>query len=199
MEKIDLSREFKPYYTAKNNPEIVTFKTINYLALQGIGEPGGEEYKQKISAVYSLAYAVKFSGKEEGNDFVVPKLEGLYWVDGKNPMDKVPKSKWQWKLLIRMPAFVTKKLVLATQKALAKKKKNDLINEITFEKLNEKKCVQMMHVGPYDDMGRTVEVIMKFLAENKLSVNGLHHDIYISDPMKTDPAKLKTIVRYPVA
>jgi len=97
-----------------------------------------------------------------------------------------------------MPEFVTREMILSVQPEVAKKKKNDLIQEILFEKISEGKCVQIMHIGPYSTEPETINTLMEFMAENGLSVNGLHHEIYLSDPRKTEPSKMKTLIRYPV-
>ncbi len=198
MQKLDLVKEYKSYYKAGKKPEVVDFKEANYITLEGKGEPAGEIFVKKVEALYPLAYGIKKICKEQGKDFGVPKLEGLWWVEGNTPALEVPKSEWYWKLLIRMPEYVTEEMMLSVSSEVAKKKKNDLIQEVLFEKYTEGKCVQIMHIGPYSTEPETISFLMVFIAENELSVNGLHHEIYISDPRKTEPAKMKTIIRYPV-
>jgi hypothetical protein len=97
-----------------------------------------------------------------------------------------------------MPDFVAKEMVASIQPEVAKKKKNNRIQEISFKKIVEGKCVQIMHIGPYATEPETISLLMEFIVENGLSVNGLHHEIYLSDPRKTEPSKMKTIIRYPV-
>ena len=142
--------------------------------------------------------ASKKYAKEQDNNFGVPKLEGLWWVEGELPALDVPRKEWCWKLLIRMPDFVMEKMMESVQPEVTKKKKNDLIQEISFEKITEGKCVQVMHLGPYANEPETINLLMEFIAKNGLSVNGLHHEIYLSDPRKTEPSKMKTLIRYPV-
>lgn len=198
MPKLDLAKKYKSYYKAGKQPEIVEFGRAGYLAIEGQGEPAGESFINKIGALYPLAYGIKKICKEEGNDFGVPKLEGLWWVEGSTPALEVPRSEWRWKLLIRMPEFVTTEIMLSVQPDVAKKKNDPLIQEISFEKFTEGKCVQIMHLGPYSSEPETIDTLMGFMAENGLAVNGLHHEIYLSDPRKTEPSKLKTLIRYPV-
>ena len=198
MSKLDLLKEYKNYYKAGNKPEIQEFREANYLVIEGQGEPGGDIFTKKVEALYPLAYGIKKICKEQGNDFGVPKLEGLWWVESNKPALDIPRSEWRWKLLIRMPEFVTKEMVVSVQPEVAAKKKNDLIKEISVEKFTEGKCVQVMHVGPYSDEPETINTLMEFVVEKGLSVNGLHHEIYLSDPRKTDPSKMKTLIRYPV-
>jgi hypothetical protein len=198
MSKLNLLKEYKNYYKAGKKPEIQEFGEVCYLVIEGQGEPGGDVFAKKVEALYPLAYGIKKICKEQGNDFGVPKLEGLWWVEGNKSALEVPRSEWHWKLLIRMPDFVPKEMVLSVQPEVAAKKQNDLIREISFEKITEGKCVQVMHVGPYSTEPGTIDELMAFVAENGLSVNGLHHEIYISDPRKTEPSKMKTLIRYPV-
>jgi len=198
MPKLDLAKKYKPYYRAGKKPEIVELGEANYLAIEGKGEPAGEIFVSKVEALYPLAYGIKNICKEKNNDFGVPKLEGLWWVEGNSPALEVPRSEWHWKLLIRMPEFVTRKMILSVQPEVTKKKKNDLIREISFEKIAEDKCVQIMHIGPYSTEPETIKILMEFMDKNGLFVNGLHHEIYLSDPRKTEPSKMKTLIRYPV-
>lgn len=198
MAKVDLVKEYKSYYWAGKKPEVVEFGEAKYLTIEGKGEPAGEVFVSKVEAIYPLAYGIKKVCKEQENDFGVPKLEGLWWVEGKAPALEVPRSEWYWKLLIRMPEFVTSEMMLSVQPEVAKKKKNELIQEISFEKFTEGKCVQIMHIGLYSTEPETINNLMEFMDENRLSVNGLHHEIYLSDPRKTEPSKMKTVIRYPV-
>lgn len=198
MTKLDLAKEYKSYYKAGPKPEIVEFDTVRYLTIEGKGEPAGEVFTSKVEALYPLAYGIKKVCKDQGNDFGVPKLEGLWWVEDNKPVLEVPRNEWCWKLLIRMPDFVSREMMLSIQPEVSKKKKNDLIQEISFESITEGKCVQIMHIGPYSTEPETINVLTEFMAENGLSVNGLHHEIYLSDPRKTEPSKMKTLIRYPV-
>ncbi len=198
MPKLDLVKEYKSYYKASKKPELVEFEEANYLSIEGKGEPAGKIFVSKVEALYPLAYGIKKICKEQDLDFGVPKLEGLWWVEGDVPALEVPRNEWCWKLLIRMPDFVTREMMLSVQPEVTKKKKNELIQEISFEKNVEGKCVQIMHVGPYSTEPETINSLMVFITENKLTVSGLHHEIYLSDPRKTEPSKMKTLIRYPV-
>ncbi len=198
MAKLDLVKEYKAYYKAGTKPEIVEFGAANYLTIDGKGEPAGELFTSKVEALYPLAYGIKKICKDKGNDFGVPKLEGLWWVDSNKHALEVPRNEWCWKLLIRMPDFVSREMMVSIQPEVSKKKKNDLIHEISFEEITEGKCVQIMHIGPYSTEPGTINKLLNFVKNNGLTVNGLHHEIYISDPRKTMPEKMKTLIRYPV-
>jgi hypothetical protein len=198
MSKLDLVKEYKSYYKAGKKQEIVEFQAANYLSIEGKGEPAGELFVNAVEALYPLAYGIKKICKDQDHDFGVPKLEGLWWVESDIPALDLPRNEWCWKLLIRMPDFVTEEMMVSVQPEVAKKKKNALIHEISFETISEGKCVQMMHIGPYATEPETINSLMEFIAENGLSINGLHHEIYLSDPRKTEPSKMKTLIRYPV-
>ncbi len=198
MSKLDLLKEYKSYYNAGKSPEIVEFDEANYLTIEGIGEPAGKMFVSKVEALYPLAYGIKKICKEQDKDFGVPKLEGLWWVEGDTPALEIPRSEWRWKLLIRMPEFITKELMFSVQPVVAKKKKNELVQKIALEKMTEGKCVQIMHIGPYSTEHKTINELMAFINAKGISVNGKHHEIYLSDPRKNKPDKMKTIIRYPV-
>jgi len=196
--KLDLTKEYKQYYTAKTTPMIVEFGEIPYLVIEGKGEPAGEVFTKAVEALYPLAYGIKNICKRQGHDFGVPKLEGLWWVKLDKPALEVPRAKWYWKLLIRMPDFVTSEIAQSAKEEVYKKKGIDLIKEIKFEKINEGKCIQIMHVGPYSTEPEAIGKIKDFMEDNDFTENGLHHEIYISDPRKTIPEKMKTILRQPI-
>ena len=109
--KLDLTKGYKTYYTAKTSPEVVEFGEIPFLTIEGKGEPGGKEFTSKVEVLYPLAYGIKNICKKQGKDFAVPKLEGLWWVESDRPALEVPREEWRWKLLIRMPDFVTSEMV----------------------------------------------------------------------------------------
>jgi len=196
--KFDLTKEYKTYYTAKTTPEIVEIEEGKFLTIEGKGAPGGDEFQAKVSALYSLAYGIKMLMKKEGKDFTVAKLEGLWWVDSDKPYYEVPREEWCWKLLIRQPEFITSEIIEKARQEVIKKKKLELLNEVNFEKMKEGKCVQILHVGPYSTEPESLEKMYNLMKEKGLVYNGFHHEIYISDPRKVAPEKMKTILRQPV-
>ncbi len=196
--KLDLTKTYKDYYSAKSNPVVIEFGPVPYLSITGEGEPAGEQFIAAVEALYPFAYGVKKICKGEGQDFGVPKLEGQWWVNSDKPALEVPRSEWQWKLLIRMPEFVTDAICESAQADVLKKKGLVLIKKIVFEKIDEQICIQIMHVGPYSTEPETIAKMNLFMTDNGLVENGLHHEIYISDPRKTAPEKMKTILRQPV-
>ncbi len=198
MTKIELAKEDKKYYTAKTSPQISEFSILSYLAVEGKGEPAGKTFTEAVQALYPLAYGIKGLCKKDGRDFAVAKLEGLWWVKSSKPALEVPRGEWHWKLLIRLPDFVTSEIVEKAKREVMKKKGIELLKEIKFEKITEGKCIQVLHVGPYSTEPETIEKMRKMMRENNLTENGYHHEIYLSDPRKTPPQKMKTILRQPV-
>jgi hypothetical protein len=198
MEKTDLVKQDKEYYSAKKKPKIREFKELNFLTIEGKGEPAGIEFTKAVEALYPLAYGIKNIYKKQEMDFAVPKLEGLWWVNSKKNALEIPKSEWHWKLMIRMPNFVTVENFEQAKTNVLNKKGIEKIREIQFEKIVEGKCIQIMHIGPYSTEPETINQIQDFMKENGLVENGLHHEIYLSDPRKTAPEKMKTILRQPV-
>lgn len=206
MEKLDLTKHFKSYYTAKTKPEVLHIEKARYLSITGKGDPSGEDFAQKIQAIYPVAYALKFAFKAQGKDFVVAKLEGLWWYDevryaGISIADSptaIPRSEWEYRLMIRIPDYVEKKDVEATVEASFASKNQAAIREVSYFEMNEGKVVQMLHTGPFDNEPETLAKLNDFISAHALGRNGLHHEIYLSDFRKTPPHKLKTILREPV-
>lgn len=205
MNKLDLTKKYKAYFTAKTKPNLVTIEAAHFISITGKGDPGGPEFTSHIQALYPIAYAIKFIHKAQNNDFTVSKLEGLWWFDenkypGKNitTATEVPRCEWEYRLLIRMPEFVTAKDLETARETVSVKKDVPLAARVEFYKMNEGRCVQMMHVGPFSKEPESLLQIAAFSEQHKLERNGLHHEIYLSDFRKTAPEKLKTILREPV-
>lgn len=199
-DKYDLAKEFPEYYKAKKEPSLITLKKAKYLALDGKGEPGGKEFEDKIGAMYNMAYGMKMPMKLLGKDYTISKLETL-WMVGETREGKFvmfPQSEWRWKMLIRVPDFITEKIFIKYKEETALKSLNGYVKEIELAELNEGKCAQIMHVGPYDEVSPAIERLHEFIGANGLTFNGEHHEIYLSDPRRTAPEKIKTIIRQPV-
>lgn len=199
-EKLDLYKKHKSDYVTPKTPQLVTIKPANYLTIAGKGEPGGEAFQAKLGGLYGAAYTLKFTSKALGRDYGVCKLEGLWWGRRKiGDFSKEPMSTWNWKLVIRTPDFLKKKDLAEAVKALKEKGKSPEVAEVELETLKEGRCVQVLHVGPYSEEGRSMAAMSSFVAENGLKFNGIHHEIYLSDPRRVAPERLKTILRMPVA
>lgn len=185
---------------------MLELKRVPYISVAGKGDPSEQPFADCVEALYSVAYAAKFEYKAKGNDFIVSKLEGLWWYDKKQYPEKtmtgapseIPRSDWEYRLLIRIPDFVEKESIAHAAGAVVAKKGLELANEVAFFELEEGLCVQMLHVGPFATESLTLEKMAVFMKENRLGENGLHHEIYLSDFRKTAAERLKTILREPV-
>jgi len=197
-EKVDLKKTRKQFFSAKPSFEMLTLPLVNYLMIDGNGSPDSPAYAQALEKLYSLAYTIKFSLKATKGDFVVAPLEGLWWAEDMNDFLTDTKDNWQWRMMIMMPDCVSSFDVELARDTLHRKKKMDT-SSVRLESLEEGLVVQVLHVGPYSDEAATLaDLHTRFMPENNLVFNGLHHEIYLNDPRKTDPAKLKTILRQPV-
>jgi hypothetical protein len=200
-QKLDLHKEHKDQYVARRKPVLVTIPPVPYLTVDGRGEPGGETFTTKVGAMYAAAFTVKMTRKFAGRDYKVAPLEGLWWGrDESRPDDLfgVPRDQLRWKLLIRVPEFITAgELEQAREKLLAKGKGPE-VAEVRLERIEEGLCVQMLHVGPYETEPETIRAMADFAAGEGLSLHARHHEIYLSDPRRVPPERLRTILRTPV-
>ena len=204
----DFKKEYKEFYMPKNKPQIVTVPKANYIAVRGKGNPNEVDgaYQQAMSVLYSVAYTLKMSYKTDYKiegffEYVVPPLEGFWWQEGIDGVDYANKDAFQWISVIRLPDFITEKDFNWAVETAAKKKKLDC-SSAEFLTIDEGLCVQIMHIGAYDNEPETVAVMDAFLEEtgyvNDFSETRLHHEIYLSDPRRTAPEKLKTVIRHPI-
>lgn len=206
MEKLDLGKLYKSYYTATAKPALVEIEAAKYLSIAGKGDPSSSVYADTLQALYSMAYGIKFWYKVQKQDFVVAKLEGLWWFDEARYKDipmadsptEIPRSEWHYRMLIRLPAYVTAAIIQQVSDEVATKKQIPLAKKVELYEMEEGKCIQMLHIGPFDKEPESLKQIMQFSQTHQLERNGLHHEIYLSDFRKTAPEKLKTILREPV-
>lgn len=197
-QKTNLKKEDSKYYTARTAPEMIDIQEVSYISLEGEGEPGGENFQNSVSAIFSLAYELKFDYKKEGMDFSVPSLEAKWWTDSEVTYKELPPDQWKWKVMIRMPEFVRKKNFEEAKKSLVEKKRLHLVEGVRLEAGGEGRHMQILHVGPYDKIGKAYERLTSFAEENGVTIDYPSHEIYLSDPSRTAPDRLKTIVRIPV-
>lgn len=197
--KIDLYKLHRNEYAATRKPALVKIGPARYLAIEGQGAPGTEAFSASIGALYGVAFTVKMARKFSGRqDYTVCKLEAQWWSDAGPDFMAAPKHAWQWKLLIRIPNFVTGKEVDGAIAALLERGKAETVRCVRLESLSEGKCVQVLHVGPYDKEHETIASMKALADSHKLSFHGRHHEIYLSDPRRVAPEKLKTILRMPL-
>jgi len=204
----DFKKEYRELYMPKGKPEIVSVPEANYLAIRGKGNPNddGGEYQKALAILYPLAYTLKMSYKTDYRikgfyDYVVPPLEGFWWQEGVDGIDYSDKSLFCWISVIRLPDFITKKDFEWAVETVEKKKKIDC-SKAEFLTIDEGLCVQILHLGSYDDEPATVAVMDEFLKKNgyinDFSDDRMHHEIYLSDARKVAREKLKTVIRHPV-
>ncbi len=199
LEKLDLVALHKTEYVAKRKPILIETKPAQYLAIDGSGAPGGPEFEAKIGALYGMAFTIKMTWKFSGHqDYTVGKLESLWWAPTGQEFPPGKPEDWQWKLMIRIPEFITQTETAKAVEALAKKGKSPAAGQVKLETINEGRCVQMLHVGPYDREAETVAIMQSFAIAQGLRFAGKHHEIYLSDPRRVPPERLKTILREPV-
>jgi hypothetical protein len=202
MPPYDLKRELKELYAPKNTDwSIVDVPAQQFLAVDGRGNPNtAPAYAQAVEALYSVAYTIKFAAKRgDGRDFVVAPLEGLWWADDFEAFTTRAKDSWHWTMLVNQPAWITEAAVEEAKTVALAKKKLPAIAAVRYQTLTEGRCAQVLHIGSYDDEAPILaDLHHEYLAAHHLEPAGQHHEIYLGDPRKTEPAKLKTILRQPV-
>lgn len=196
--KLDLYARHKSEYLAPRSPRLVTIGAARYLTVAGRGDPDGATFGAAVAALYGIAYTIKMAKKRSGRDFTVAKLEGLWWGGRRGRLlIESPVNTWRWKAMIRVPSFVADRDLLAARRILAARGR-PLTAPVRLETLREGKCVQMLHRGPYRAENATITAMVAFARDCGLRPQGRHHEIYLSDPRRVPPAKLRTILRQPV-
>ena len=200
MKKVDYKKELKHLYGPSSKKiVIVEVPPMNYLMVDGEGGPAAESYQQAIEALYGLSFTVKFDVKKGvGPDYTVMPLEGLWWAKDMTAFSSDRKDEWQWKMMIMQPDHVTAKHVNAATKQLREKKNPLALDKIRFESYHEGPSAQILHIGPYDKEGPIITLMHKFIDENGYQLHMKHHEIYLSDPRRSKPEKLKTVLRQPI-
>lgn len=204
----DFKKEYREFYLPKNRPEIVTVPRANFVAVRGSGDPNcaGGEYQRAMSVLYSVAYTLRMSGRSDHRiegffEYVLPPLEGLWWQEGRAGVDYQNKVAFSWISMIRLPDFVTEGELRWAAESASEKKQMDC-GSAEFLSLEEGLCVQMMHIGPFDEEPASIAHMEAFLAENgyicDFSQQRRHHEIYLSDARRTAPERLKTVLRLPI-
>ena len=199
--KLDLYKLHATEYVKPKRPVLVATKPARYLAVDGSGDPNGPAFSAAVGALYAMAWTIKMGRKRLGHDFKVAGLEGLWWCPGAKPdqwMLDQSKSGWRWKILIRMPDSVNARCLVMAAELLKEKGRGAGVRAVKLERIAEGKCVQMLHVGPYMNEGPTMDAMLAFAKQQGLRFTGRHHEIYLSDPRRVKPEKLKTILRHPV-
>ncbi len=202
MDKIDFKKELKHLYTPTSKDfTVVDVPAMSYLMIDGQGNPNtSQSYVEAVEALYSVSYTLKFMSKKQlGKDYAVLPLEGLWSADDMNAFITRDKDSWKWTMMIMQPDWITSDMVSDALETVMAKKNLPALTRLYFEEYDEGKSVQIMHIGSYDDETPTLHRLHnQYLPENNLVPTGRHHEIYIGDPRKADPSKLKTVLRQPV-
>jgi hypothetical protein len=200
VKKIDLRKELKTLYTpSAKEPELVRIPKFNFLMIDGEGAPETQQFHEAIQAIYNAAYTLKFTFKFEKNiDFPVMALEGLWWLRQGEPFQIGRREDWCWTVMILQPNIVTKVLLTKAIRKIREKKEAPLLDAIRLESFHEGLSVQMMHIGPYATEPATMQQMEEFSKERGFVASGKHHEIYLSDPRRVKPEKMKTILRHAV-
>jgi hypothetical protein len=200
-DKIDLKKQLDCYAARRSEFRILEVPPANYLMIDGEGDPNTPVFTEATESLYPLAYAIKFASKRElGRDYVVPPLEGLWWADDMAAFTaRRDKSRWSWTLLIMQPEWIDASLVDAARRTVEAKGAPTRLHDIRFATLEEGLCVQTLHIGSFDDEAPVLARLHdEFIPANGLRMTGRHHEVYLSDPRRTAPEKLRTILRQPV-
>ena len=205
---IDYKKTEKGLYQPKTVPSVIDVPEMVFITVDGKGNPNtSEAYKAALEVLYGLSWSIKMSKmsgtQPEGYfEYVVPPLEGLWWLPGGGMVDYSDKDSFCWTSMIRQPEFVTLEVFEFTKMVLAKKKPDIDTSKARLIKLTEGLCVQAMHIGPYDNEPTTIAAMERYVSENGYAIDisdtRRHHEIYLSDPRKVAPEKLKTVIRHPI-
>ena len=198
--KVDLKRELREYYAPKRTPALVEVPELTFLMIDGHGDPNvSVEYRDAVSALFAVSYAARFALKRAGVlDYGVMPLEGLWWVPNMSTFSTAEKSAWDWTAMIVQPDDVTADVLADARASAAAKKALPALNRLRLERFAEGPAAQVLHIGPYSAEGPTIAALHAFIADNGLERAGKHHEIYLGDPRRSAPDKLKTVIRQPV-
>lgn len=201
MATIDLKKVYREHYRAKvGSPSLVDVPPRPHLMIDGAGDPGtAAEYREAVEALYPLAYGMRAAIKTAtGDAYTVLPLEGLWWADDMNSFSVYDKGAWKWRMMICLPDLATAEMAADVLPRVTAKKLLVAGDRVRFDTYGDGPAAQVMHLGPYADEAPTIEALHAFIEAEGLSLTGKHHEIYLGDPRKTEPAKLKTIIRQPV-
>jgi hypothetical protein len=202
MEKIDYKKELSVLYKASaKTPHVVDVPQMNFFMIDGQGDPNNsQDFTDAIEALYSLSYTLKFTIKKGPTavDYGVPPLEGLWWADDMSVFASGAKDEWKWTLMIMQPEFVTPDLVDDAIEQVRAKKDPAALSKVRFKEFCEGPGAQILHVGPYSEEGPTIEKLHAFIQDSGHELTGKHHEIYLGDPRRAAPEKLRTIIRQPM-
>ena len=201
MVKVDFKKTMKEFYNPAKKFVVVDVPELQFLMVDGHGDPNtAQEYKDAVESLYAVAYKMKFISKKMlEKDYVVPPLEGLWWAEDMATFQTRDKSAWDWKMMIMTPEWISNEIFADALEQVRKKKNPTALDKVCLESYAEGLSVQIMHIGSYDDEGPVLaKMHEEFIPENGFEMRGKHHEIYLSDPRRVAPEKLKTVLRQPV-
>jgi len=201
MSKTDFKKELKHLYRPSAKEFVVVdVPPMSFLMIDGHGDPNtAQAYADAVETLYAVAYALKFMSKrEKGMDYVVPPMEGLWWVDNMAEFSTQDKSAWDWTMMIMQPEWVTQEMFEEALRQVEKKKNPPALSKLRLEAYDEGLSTQIMHIGPYEAEAPTIASMHAFIDRNGYQPAGKHHEIYLGDPRKVAPEKLKTVLRQPI-
>ena len=198
--KVDLKRELRGVYAPTRTPSVVEVPKLAFLMVDGHGDPNtSEQYHDAVSALFSVAYAARFALKRaEVIDYGVMPLEGLWWVPDMATFSTEDKSAWDWTMMIMQPVEVTEAVLAQAKSTAAAKRSLPALDRLRLERFAEGLAAQVLHVGPYSTEGPTIAALHDFITEQGHELAGRHHEIYLGDPARSAPEKLRTIIRQPM-
>jgi len=201
MEKLDLKKNLKYLYEPSAREfSVVDVPLMNFIMIDGHGNPNtSEEYAESLQALYSAAYTLKFKIKKERSvDYPVMASEGLWWMDDMREFNLARKDDWKWTMMIMQPEIVTFQLFTQAVDEASKKKGLPALSQLRLESYQEGLATQILYFGPYADEGPTISRLHQFIEESGYSRSGKHHEIYLGDPRRSAPEKLRTVIRQPM-
>ena len=200
LARIELRKSLKPYYSPRVGVvEHVRIPKLKCIMVDGEGDPQGVAFQNAMAVTYSLAYTLKFKSRKTANkDYDVLAPEGLWSMKGGAKFDQARRDDWRWTLLAIVPDFITKKMFSEAVEDVRKKKGLPDLDRARLEVFDEGECIQLMHLGPYSEEAKSIALLEAFARDNGLRMVGRHHEVYLGDPRRAVPAKLRTILRHPV-
>ena len=200
MTKLDYKKDLKHlYFPPQGKFTVVDVPSMNFLMIDGHGDPNHSlQYQQVMEALYSMAYSLKFALKPQGVEYSVAPLEGLWWMEDMREFSMLTKDRWDWRMMIMQPQPVTAELVARMTAEVQRKKDLPALEGLRFEAYEEGLAMQVMYLGAYADEGPTIARMHAFIAEQGYALRGKHHEIYLGDPRRAAPEKLKTVIRQPI-
>lgn len=201
MQKIDLKKELQHLYKASAKEVVqVEVPGFQFLMIDGQGDPNGSQaYADAVAALFSVSYTAKFMMKKNlpGVDYAVMPLEGLWWSDDMSSFINNDRSKWQWTMMIMQPDFVGATVIDAAIAEVKRKKSLQAVNDLRLEHFTEGRCSQILHIGPFSEEGPTIQRVHEYIGRHS-GLTGKHHEVYLSDIRRAEPANWKTIIRQPM-